>query len=390
MDRSGARNDVSLRQGTSLEETEETELTAGVTPARRTPRTFNEKTLDGLGGRHQRSLPGQFDHRRSGPGPAARENQGMASSDLQSTQRPANGPSREMQRPEDAPPIDAPGKSDGTVSSEDPELSSLPVFTPLHVLVVDDAAANRAFAVSLLDHRGHSWKLAGTGMEAIELFMRYEFDAVMMDLEMPELDGVAATEIIRSLPRGRDVPIIAMTTQTADTDRRRCKIAGMTEFVSKPFSARDMVIILERAVARVRLARISRLLHVLPERAPMSPTTSPSAAAVVNLGIALARLGNDQQLLRDMAGFYIEDVPQLMGELRSALESSDQELATRSAHSLKGLSSNFEAPFAVGAALAVENAARGGDLQKAAAGVEELDQELGRVIQALKAEVLGH
>jgi HPt (histidine-containing phosphotransfer) domain-containing protein len=80
----------------------------------------------------------------------------------------------------------------------------------------------------------------------------------------------------------------------------------------------------------------------------------------------------------------------LMGELRGALESGDQELATRSAHSLKGLSSNFEAPFAVGAAMAVENAARGGDLQKAAAGVDELDNELGRVIQALKAEVLGH
>jgi HPt (histidine-containing phosphotransfer) domain-containing protein len=164
----------------------------------------------------------------------------------------------------------------------------------------------------------------------------------------------------------------------------------MTEFVSKPFSARDMVIILERAVARVRLARISRLLHVLPESVPMSPTTSPSAAVVVNLGVALARLGNDHQLLRDMAGFYIEDVPQLMGELRGALESGDQELATRSAHSLKGLSSNFEAPFAVSAAFAVENAAREGDLQKAAGGVEELDAELGRVIQALRAQVLEH
>jgi CheY-like chemotaxis protein len=310
----------------------------------------------------------------------------MASSNLHPTQRPATGDPR----PEILRPVDAPEEFDGQVSSEDPELSSLPVFAPLHVLVVDDAAANRAFAVSLLDHRGHSWKLAGTGMEAIELFMRYEFDAVMMDLEMPELDGIAATEIIRSLPRGRDVPIIAMTTQTSNSDRQRCKLAGMTEFVSKPFSARDMVIILERAVARVRLARVARLLHVLPERASMSQATSPSAAAVVNLGVALARLGNDQQLLRDMAGFYIEDVPQLMGELRSALETSDAELATRSAHSLKGLSSNFEAPFAVGAALAVENAARVGDLQKAAAGVEELDNELGRVIQALKAEVLGH
>jgi CheY-like chemotaxis protein len=276
------------------------------------------------------------------------------------------------------------------VTTEDPELSSLPVFAPLHVLVVDDTAANRAFAVSLLEHRGHSWKLATTGLEAIELFMRFAFDAVMMDLEMPNLDGISATEIIRTLPRGGDTPIIAMTTQTTPADRQRCKAAGMTEFVSKPFSARDMVIILERAVARVRLARITRLLHVLPERDPMAPVTSPSASAVVNLGIALQRLGNDHQLLRDMAGFYIEDVPSLMAELRSALESGDVELASRSAHSLKGLSSNFEALFAVSASLAVENAARAGDLQKAAAGVDELDHELGRVIEALKSQVLGH
>ncbi|HVJ85985.1 MAG TPA: response regulator [Caulifigura sp.] len=282
------------------------------------------------------------------------------------------------------------GDSGPAGTSDDPELSKLPVFAPLHVLVVDDTAGNRAFAVSLLEHRGHSCRLAENGMQAVEIFMRYAFDAVMMDLEMPDVDGVTATEIIRTLPRGADVPIIAMTTQATPADRQRCIAAGMTEFVSKPFSARDMVIILERAVARVRLARVSRLLHVLPESSPMAPVSSPSAAAVVNLGIALARLGNDQQLLRDMAGFYIEDVPLLLGELRTALETGDRELATRSAHSLKGLSANFEASFAVGVALAVETSARNGDLQKAAGGVEELDHEVGRVVEALKSQVLGH
>ncbi|QDT53673.1 Signal transduction histidine-protein kinase BarA [Caulifigura coniformis] len=317
----------------------------------------------------------------------------MAATDFQMTHQPArNGNDRNSRQSaqEASQDFPAPDLADPAVNHEDPELSSLPVFAPLHVLVVDDSAANRAFAVSLLEHRGHSWKLASTGLEAIELYLRYSFDAVLMDLEMPNLDGVGATEIIRSLPRGKDVPIIAMTTQTAEADREKCRNAGMTEFVSKPFSARDMVIILERAVARVRLARISRLLHVLPERTPMAPTSSPSAAAVVNLGISLQRLGNDQQLLRDMAGFYIEDVPELMGELRSALEADDVELATRSAHSLKGLSSNFEATFAIGAAMAVETAARSGDLAKAAGGVDELDYELGRVIEALKAQVLGH
>ncbi|HVJ69267.1 MAG TPA: response regulator, partial [Caulifigura sp.] len=261
--------------------------------------------------------------------------------------------------------------------AEDPELSDLPVFAPLHVLIVDDAPGNRAFATSLLEHRGHSSRVAENGMQAVEMFMRFAFDAVMMDLEMPDMDGITATEIIRTLPRGADVPIVAMTTHTNPADRHRCKAAGMTEFVSKPFSARDMVIILERAVARVRLARVSRLLHVLPESRPMSPAMSPSAAAVIHLGIAMARLGNDQQLLRDMAGFYVEDVPQLLEELRGALTTGDVELATRSAHSLKGLSSNFEAPHAVAAAFAVENAARTGDLKKAAEGVEELDTEVG-------------
>ena len=386
MDRSGSIHDFTFWRPSPDDPGAQKSARAG----EGTNRRFNEKTLDGLGGRRQSELPAQVATRRFGPGNGARENPGMAATEIETIQQPPDGNPRDGLPSPDIRPAEAPFKSDAHVSSEDPELSSLPVFAPLHVLVVDDTAANRAFAVSLLEHRGHTWKLAATGMQAVELFMRFEFDAVLMDLEMPDLDGIAATEIIRSLPRGGDVPIVAMTTQTRPEDRQRCKRAGMTEFVSKPFSARDMVIILERAVARVRLARISRLLHVLPQRDPMSPVSSPSSAAVVNLGIALQRLGNDHQLLRDMAGFYIEDVPQLMGELRSALEAQDAELATRSAHSLKGLSSNFEAPFAVGAATAVENAARGGDLQKAAAGVEELDTELGRVIQALKAEVLGH
>lgn len=350
--------------------------------------------MTGLGGRHATETQGRIGEQTSGTASAALGFQRpIAAADRQAPRQPVTNENVRLSSRDGMDQYrtghDSPA-TDATVSSEDPELSSLPVFAPLHVLVVDDAAANRAFAVSLLEHRGHSCRLASNGLEAIEMFMRYAFDAIMMDLEMPGLDGVSATEIIRTLPRGSDVPIIAMTTQTGMEDRQRCRNAGMTEFVSKPFSARDMVIILERAVARVRLTRISRLLHVLPERTPMSPVSSPSAAAVVNLGIALQRLGNDQQLLKDMAGFYIEDVPTLIGELRAALQDGDVELATRSAHSLKGLSSNFEAPFAVSAAIVVENAARTGDITKAAAGVDDLDNEVGRVINALKAEVLGH
>jgi CheY-like chemotaxis protein len=281
-------------------------------------------------------------------------------------------------------------EQDHAVSQDDEELSSLPVFAPLHVLVVDDTVSNRAFAVSLLEHRGHTCRLASNGREAVELFCRFGFDAVLMDIEMPEMDGIEATRLIRSLPFGGDVPIIAMTTRSEASDRERCKDSGMTDFVAKPFSARDMVIILEQAVAKVRVERISRLLNVLPVRHHMgSGTRAPSSSGVVDLDLARARLGNDEQLLRDMAGFYIEDVPVLFGELRTGLENGDAELAARSAHSLKGLSANFDARLAVEAALAVELAAKGGDLTKAAAGVDELDAEVGRVIQALKAELLG-
>jgi two-component system, sensor histidine kinase and response regulator len=277
------------------------------------------------------------------------------------------------------------------VTHQDDDLANVPVFAPLHVLVADDGASNRAFAISLLENRGHSCTLAVTGRQAVEHFSRFVFDAVLMDLEMPDMDGIQATGAIRALPHGRDVPIIAMTTQADDADRRRCRDAGMTEFVSKPFSARDMVIILEQAVAKVRLERISRLLHVLPESELMPPssTASPGTAVIINLTLARQRLGNDEQLLRDMAGFYIEDAPTLMSDLRSALQNGDVELATRSAHSIKGLSSNFDANQAVRAAIAIEDASRAGDLAAAGTRVDDLDAEIGRVIHALKADVLG-
>ncbi len=278
-----------------------------------------------------------------------------------------------------------------SVNDDVNQLSRLPVFAPLHVLVVDDYAGNRAFAVSLLEHRGHSYALAANGLEAVRLFGEQPFDAVLMDLEMPHMDGVEAARAIRQMPHGVTTPIIAMTTRNSPEDRDHCQNAGMTDFVAKPFSARDMVIILEQAVAKVRVERIARLLNVLPERPSMSSLLkSPASPAVVNLDVARSRLGNDEQLLRDMAGFYLEDVPSLLDELRDGLQSGNVELATRSAHSLKGLSANFEAAPAVAVALRIETACREGHLQKAAESLTELDLELGRVMQSLKELVMGH
>jgi CheY-like chemotaxis protein len=264
----------------------------------------------------------------------------------------------------------------------------LPFFVPIHVLIVDDMAANRQLLESLLQHRGHSADLAEDGQQAVKMFQQTHYDAVLMDLEMPHLNGLQATAGIRASEMGSEVPIIALTTRILPGDREQCLAGGMTDYVAKPFSARDLLITLESAVAKVRLERISRLLHVLPEALEMA-ITSTERSGVMDLDMARRRLGNDEQLLRDMAGFYIEDAPTLLRDLREAIDAGDVELATRSAHSVKGLSSNFDAMTAMALAKTIEDAGRAGNLDEARDNVEALDAEVGRVIEALKHDVLG-
>jgi CheY-like chemotaxis protein len=123
----------------------------------------------------------------------------------------------------------------------------------LHILLAEDNAVNQKLAVRLLEKRGHSVVVAGNGKEALAALERETFDFILMDVQMPEMDGLEATAIIRAKERGTHthIPIIALTAHAMKGDRERCLAAGMDEYISKPLKTEDLFAAIKRVVTPI-------------------------------------------------------------------------------------------------------------------------------------------
>jgi two-component system sensor histidine kinase/response regulator len=125
----------------------------------------------------------------------------------------------------------------------------------VRVLVVEDNAANLKLSVRMIERLGYRADVAGNGAEAVSILESMPYDAVLMDCQMPELDGYEATKLIRKNETGgRRVPIIAMTAAALSGDRERCLAAGMDDYISKPIKLHVVAAVLERWLASPRLA----------------------------------------------------------------------------------------------------------------------------------------
>lgn len=285
-----------------------------------------------------------------------------------------------------------------------PSLSRIPIplrrtNRPLTILVAEDTIANQKVVRSILETRGHHVEVASNGKEAIEAVAGKKFDLVLMDVQMPTLDGLQATRMIRDDPRRSiaDLPIIALTAHAMKGDRVRCLAAGMDGYLSKPFDADELIRMVEttshlkNSQASLPMTQESISPEDLP---PYERKTSESLRStkftgkdpVVDLQRALERLGGDVGLLRQMGEMYIEDIPGLLQELKSALQRQDAEEVTRSAHSISGLSSTFEAKQCCAVARSIEDAGKRKDLETAGELIPILQGEIDQVCQALKLQ----
>ena len=295
-------------------------------------------------------------------------------------------------------------------------ISSTP--SGLNILVAEDTPANQRVVKAILERRGHHVNIAHNGREAVDLHERSPYDIILMDVQMPTMDGLQATALIRSLSEDfASVPIIAMTAHAMRGDRERCLAAGMTSYISKPIDANQLVKLVERVSRDFRYSRSSwiplphtrSIIQLMeapqsPDRdtsqassgsAPAQPTTKNTGLAdsrreppVLNVAGALARLGGDQGLLRDMAQFFLEDTGKLLEDLESGLQTGELERAKRHAHSLKGLAANFNAETCVNTAFAIEEACSSGDSNTAKILLPTLKSEISRLVDALEREIL--
>jgi two-component system sensor histidine kinase/response regulator len=258
----------------------------------------------------------------------------------------------------------------------------------LQLLVAEDIPANQKVVRSILEQRGHRVDIVGNGKEALDRAARKRYDAVLMDLRMPQLSGLEATEQIRALgdPQYAEVPIIALTAHVLEVDRERCLAARMDGFVTKPIDADELIRTVERAATSARTTSSKPKRRPSPSETP-TVTAAASPPAKLNLELALARIGGDRQLLRDMAVFFREDVPPLVASLRKTLDRSQGEESARAAHSIKGLASNFDAAALQETAARIEDLVRAGRYVAARELLDRLDTQVDETCDALRREL---
>jgi CheY-like chemotaxis protein/HPt (histidine-containing phosphotransfer) domain-containing protein len=276
------------------------------------------------------------------------------------------------------------GGTTGSAARPQESLQPAPAPERLRVLVAEDSPVNQALATRLLAKLGHEAVVVGDGREALEALDRDCFDLVLMDVQMPELDGLEATALLRrrESETGAHVPVVAMTAHAMRGDRERCLAAGCDGYVSKPMRLRDLADAIRDVLPGPDPERVA------PEAPPAEPAVGPEhAGAVFDRDAALAESDGDVELLHELARIFLEDSPHMIGAVRAAVAAGDPEQLWRAAHKLKGSVANFAAPRVVETALRLEECGRGERLAAAVELVDELEILLADLSEGLTALV---
>ena len=206
-----------------------------------------------------------------------------------------------------------------------------PEAVSLNILLAEDNLVNQKLAGFLLQKMGHRYEIVGNGIEALEKLDQQKWDLILMDLQMPEMDGERATALIRDMearnPRLTRQKIIAMTAHAMQGDREFCLQHGFDGYVAKPVSP---------DVLQSEIARVMAL-----DAAPASPPSSTAAVEKPDLATLSARLGADTELLKELLSLFANELPRLVSQLQQALRENHQENIRRVAHKLRGESATF-------------------------------------------------
>jgi two-component system sensor histidine kinase/response regulator len=231
----------------------------------------------------------------------------------------------------------------------------------VRVLLAEDNEINQQIAVELLEGVGATVEVANDGLEAVRKLLEHpvppNFDVVLMDLQMPEMDGYQATRKIRSDPRFASFPIIAMTAHATMEERQKCLDAGMNGHVSKPIDPTSLFETLERFVAPAMKGR------AVPQQEP-APAAVAEADALpdvpgLNTAEGLMRVAGNRKLYRKLLRQFSSTEADAAQRIGSALAEKDRALAERLAHTVKGVAGNIGAPAVQNAAANLEKAIKG-------------------------------
>ena len=290
-----------------------------------------------------------------------------------------------------------------------------------NILLAEDNLINQTLATKLLETRGHRVALASNGIEAVEAFKKGDFDLVLMDIQMPKMDGFEATREIRKTEDRRQrtedkgqapedsikakqapdanqstinnqqstiqrVPIIAMTAHAMTGDREKCISAGMDDYVSKPIKPEALFSAINKVARKSQTKKAQKRPQHPQGATPFSPTT-------FNLSSAMETALGNEDLFREIAGMFIESWPDYIARIKEGITGNDAVLLEREAHSLKGAVGNFGAKEVYDAAYCLEKLGKEGTMATAQEALSNLESavtgfvsEMNIVLEELQNE----
>ncbi len=243
----------------------------------------------------------------------------------------------------------------------------------LRILLAEDNPVNQQVATAMLVKRGHQVDVVSNGREAVDAVAVRSYDVVLMDIQMPEMDGFEATEQIRGLPQGKAVPIIALTAHALSGERERCLERGMTGYLAKPFRAHDLFAVVEG------------------RSTPTVPPKGEEAAPPVDVEGFRRTMeeAGAEQAVDDILATFVESVPQRLEALVTAAHGGEQEAVQRAAHAFKSAAGTIGARSLAALLQEIEAAAQQGDLEAARARIEPVKSEARAALEYLRTAQKG-
>ncbi|MFH1155234.1 MAG: response regulator [Pseudomonadota bacterium] len=270
----------------------------------------------------------------------------------------------------------------GGASRDQWMIKPLGAISGAHVLVVEDNTINQLVARDLLTQAGLRVTLAANGRQAVDLAAKSDFHAILMDLQMPEMDGFEATSAIRKNINLKRIPIIAMTANAMAGDRERCLAAGMDDHVAKPIEPR---LLFETLVKWIPAHEPGRTLpDPGPEKSLDPEADLPRHLAGIDMETGLRRTGGNHRLYLDLLKHFFHDHGNDNQKITKALEDDDIKLAHRTAHTLKGVAGGIGALELQESAQQVETALKAGQTVVPEPMIQALTRDLDIVVRGLK------
>ncbi len=278
--------------------------------------------------------------------------------------------------------------SEAAIALQTTEQSETPTSSGLRLLLAEDNEINQILAVGVLRRQGHVVEVAPNGRLAVERWQETHFDAILMDVRMPEMDGLSATQEIRRLEQaagqGIHTPIIAMTADAMPEDRVRCLQAGMDDYLAKPLRWPELAQLLSRHCRKTDASAPTG--NPAPPRPipPAEPAPADPLAHLRNPVEAKQLFFDDDELLYETTHSFVAQVPNFLERLNIAVEQQDLRRLREEAHAIKGVVSIFNAQEAKAAAYALECIARQAETAKIPEALTNLTAQLEAMRLALQ------